>query len=139
LNIGPKADGSVPAESVEILTQVGAWMDTHGELIHRADKCQAKNSLFAQFTRQGNTLYIHAYFWPGETLALGGLQQKVLSAKMYPGGQPLKFEQEEFRVRFMGLPAAAPDPLATTLAVECDGEPTQDMHAIRVNRKREHV
>jgi alpha-L-fucosidase len=139
LNIGPKSDGSVPDESVQILTHVGKWMDSHEELIHKADKCRARNSLFAQFTRQGNTLYIHAHYWPGETLALGGLQQKVLSAKMYPSGKPVKFEQEEFRVRFTGLPAAPPDPLVTTLAVECDGEPTQDMNAIRVNRKRERV
>jgi alpha-L-fucosidase len=139
LNIGPKPDGSVPEESVGILTQVGKWMDDHADLIHQADKCQARNSLFAQFTRQGNTLYIHTHYWPGETLALGGLQQKVLSAKMYPSGKPVKFEQEEFRVRFMGLPAVAPDRLVATLAVECDGEPTQDMNAIRVNRKRERV
>jgi len=139
LNIGPKADGSIPPESVEILTKVGKWMDNHGELIHKADKCQARRSEFAQFTRQGNTLYVHAYFWPGETLSLGGLQQKVIAAKMYPSGKAVKFQQEEFRVRFMGLPMDAPDPLVTTLAVECDGEPTQDMNALRVNRKRESV
>jgi alpha-L-fucosidase len=139
LNIGPKADGSIPPESVEILTKVGKWMDTHNDLIHKADKCQVRHSELAQFTRQGNTLYIHAYFWPGETLAVGGLQQKVISAKMYPSGKPVKFEQEEFRVRFTGLPQQSPDPLVTTLAVECDAEPTQDMNAIRVNRKRESV
>jgi alpha-L-fucosidase len=84
-------------------------------------------------------LFIHAYFWPGETLALGGLQQKVLSAKVYRSGQPVKFEQEQFRVRFLDLPASAPDPIATVLAVECDGEPTQDQLAIRIHRKRESV
>jgi alpha-L-fucosidase len=114
-------------------------MDKHSDLIHKADRCQVKRSEFAQFTRQGNTLFIHAYFWPGETLAVGGLEQKVLSAKQYPSGQPVKFEQEEFRVRFLGLPAVAPDPLTTTIAVECEGEPTQDHDAIRIHRKRENV
>src|SRR4051794_8531716 len=94
LNIGPKGDGSIPQPSIEILSSVGKWMDKHGDLIHKADRCQVKRSEFALFTRQGNTLYIHAYFWPGETLALGGLQQQVLSAKMYATGQPVKFEQE---------------------------------------------
>ena len=114
-------------------------MDGHGDLIHKADRCKVRSSELAQFTRQGNTLYIHAHFWPGETLAVGGLQQKVLSAKMYPSGKAVKVEQQDFRVRFLGLPSNAPDPLVTTLAVECDGEPTQDMNAIRVNRKRESV
>jgi alpha-L-fucosidase len=58
---------------------------------------------------------------------------------MYVTGQPVKFEQEKFRVRFTGLPANAPDPIATAIAVECDGEPTQDQEAIRKNRKRESV
>jgi alpha-L-fucosidase len=139
LNIGPKGDGSIPEPSVEILTAVGKWMDNHGDLIHKADRCQMKRSDFALFTRQGNTLYMHVYFWPGSTVALGGLQQKVLSAKLYPTGQPVKFEQEQWRVRFMGLPEAAPDPIATVLQVECDGEPTQDMLAIRKYRKRDGV
>ncbi|MBV8811233.1 MAG: alpha-L-fucosidase [Acidobacteriaceae bacterium] len=139
LNIGPKADGSIPQPSIEILTVVGQWMDGHADLIHRADPCQVKRSEFANFTRQRNTLYIHAYFWPGETLAIGGLQQKVLAAKMYNTGQPVKFVQEEFRVQFTGLPAAAPDPIATVIAAECDGEPTQDQMAIRIHRERESV
>ncbi len=139
LNIGPKGDGSIPDPSVTILTAAGRWMDKNNGLIHRADRCQVKRSEFASFTRQGNTLFIHAYFWPGETLAIGGLQQKVLSAKLYPSEQPVRFEQEQFRVRFLGLPTFAPDPIATVLQVECDGEPTQDQNAIRVNRKRESV
>ena len=139
LNIGPRPDGSIPDPSVEILTPVGKWMDTHSALIHKAGKCQVKRSEFALFTRQGNTLFIHAYFWPGDTLAIGGLQQKVLSAKLYASGVPVRFEQEQWRVKFLDLPATAPDPLATVLAVECDAEPTQDQLAIRVNRKRESV
>ncbi len=139
LNIGPMADGSIPEPSIEILTNVGKWMDKHSDLIHKSDPCVVKRSEFALFTRQGNTLFIHAYFWPGDTLAVGGLQQKVLSAKMYTTGQPVKFEQEQWRVRFTGLPATSPNPIATVIAVECDGTPTQDQMAIRVNRKRESV
>lgn len=139
LNIGPRPDGSIPEPSVQILTAVGSWMEKYADLIHQSQRCQVKHSEFALFTRQGNTLFIHAYFWPGETLAVGGLQQKVRSARMYTTGQPVRFEQEQWRVRFLDLPFAAPDPIATVLAVECDGEPTQDQLAIRVHRKRESV
>jgi len=139
LNIGPEGDGSIPPSSVEILTSAGKWMDSHSPLIHKADVCKVTRSNYALFTRQGNTLFMHTHFWPGKELAIGGLQQKVLSAKMYTTGQPVKFEQGEWRVRFTGLPEAAPDPLVTTLAIECDGEPTQDQLAIRVHRKREGV
>ncbi|HEX4749590.1 MAG TPA: alpha-L-fucosidase [Bryobacteraceae bacterium] len=139
LNIGPKGDGSIPEPSINILSAVGRWMDKNADLIHHADRCQVKRSEFAAFTRKGNTLYIHVYFWPGDSVAVGGLQQKVLSAKLYPNGQPVRFEQEQFRVRFLGLPTYAPDPIATVIQVECDSEPTQDQNAIRVQRKRESV
>lgn len=139
LNIGPKGDGSIPEPSVQTLTAVGKWMDSHSELIHKADRCQVKRSEMCNFTRQGNTLYVHTYFWPGETFGIGGLKTKVLSAKFYPSGEAVKFDQSEWRVRFEGLAAHAPDPIATTIALECDNEPTQDEQAIRINRKRESV
>jgi len=46
-------------------------------------------------------------------------------------------EQDDLRVRFTGLPATAPDPLAAVIAVECDSEPAQDMvEVVRKGRKR---
>jgi alpha-L-fucosidase len=139
LNIGPKGDGSIPDESTQILTNVGRWMDHHAPAIHQAELCKVRSSQLANFTRTGNKLYVHVHFWPGETVSIGGLTNKVLSAKMYPGGQPVTFHQEDFRVQFLGLPAISPDPLVTVLEVECDGEPNQDMLNIRRNRKRERV
>jgi alpha-L-fucosidase len=139
LNVGPKADGSIPDESVRILTDVGRWMDRHSELIHRAELCKVTESELANFTRIGHKLYIHIHFWPGETISIGGLTNKVLSAKLYPSGSPVQFHQDDFRVQFLGLPANSPDPLVTVIEVECDGEPDQDMMSIRKNRLRGRV
>jgi len=136
LNIGPKGDGSIPEDSVRILTEVGRWMKTNSETIYTAEPCQVRSSEFANFTRRGNTLYMHVHFWPGETVALGGLTNKVVSAKLLATGQPVQFEQEPFRVRFTGLPRTAPDQPATVLAIECDGVPDQDTGAIRRERPR---
>ena len=36
LNVGPTAEGEIPAESVEILTEVGAWLKVNGEAIYGA-------------------------------------------------------------------------------------------------------
>jgi alpha-L-fucosidase len=33
LNVGPKPDGSIPAEQVAALTEIGGWLATHGEAI----------------------------------------------------------------------------------------------------------
>jgi alpha-L-fucosidase len=139
LNIGPKGDGSIPDESVQILTNVGRWMDTHADTIHQAELCKVTHSQFANFTRTGNKLYVHVHFWPGQTVSIGGLTSKVVSARLHPSGKPIQFHQEDFRVQFLDLPVNSPDPLVTVLEIECDGEPGQDMENIRKNRKREAV
>ena len=135
LNIGPKPDGSIPEESVKILTSVGKWMDRNGPAIYQSEKCQPRRSALAGFTRKGNTLYMHVHFWPGETVSLGGLMNQVKSARLLASGHEVKFEQDKFRVRFLNLPAKAPDEPVSTIAIECDGVPKQDTDFVR----KEHV
>ena len=139
LNIGPTGDGSVPSESIATLEAVGRWMEDNGPTIYESERCKVTASEMAGFTRKGNTLHIHVHFWPGNTVAVGGLRTKVLSARMYATKQPVEFQQEEFRVQFTGLPDHPPDPLATVIEVECDGEPVQDTHWVRENRPRRSV
>jgi alpha-L-fucosidase len=139
LNIGPKPDGSIPEESVRILTEVGRWTSRNGESIHTQDRCQPHESNYAAFTRKGNTLYMHVYFWPGETVALAGLKTGVKSARLLASGQQVKFQQDRFRVRFTGLPHEAPDHPVTTIAIECESEPLQDTDFVRRERPRNTV
>jgi alpha-L-fucosidase len=139
LNIGPRGDGSIPGDSTRVLSEVGAWLSRNGEAIHTTDRCRVHASEFAGFTRRGNTLYMHVHFWPGDTVALGGLTAKVKSARLLASGHEVKFDQETFRVRFTGLPADAPDLPVTTLAIECDSEPIQDTRKVRTDRPRNGV
>src|SRR5258708_33432948 len=83
LNIGPKPDGSIPEESVKIMTQVGKWMSANGKTIYDTEVCQPRRSNYASFTRKGNTLYMHVHFWPGDTAALAGLMNKVQSVRLF--------------------------------------------------------
>jgi alpha-L-fucosidase len=138
LNIGPKADGSVPLESVQILGAVGRWMERNSRAIHGADICQPRRSRFASFSRKGTTLFMHVHHWPGDTVALAGLLNKVKSASLLATGQRVAFQQDTYRVRFTGLPARAPDTPITTLVIECDSEPKQDELFVR-RRERGQV
>src|SRR5450432_293756 len=40
LNIGPKGDGSIPAETVKILSSVGQWTDRNGAAIYESEPCR---------------------------------------------------------------------------------------------------
>jgi alpha-L-fucosidase len=153
LNIGPKPDGSIPEESVPILTEVGRWMEKNGPTIYPSEPCHAGGHPYADFTRKGNTLYIHVRFWPGNTpasgwlnfftppavVAVGGLRTKVKAARLFASGKPVVFAQDDISVRFTGLPATAPDSPVTVIAAECESEPTIDGTYVRKERKREGV
>ena len=139
LNIGPKPDGSVPEESVRILTEVGRWMEVNGDTIYKSDLCQVRRSNYASFTRTGNTLYMHVHFWPGEYVAISGLKAKVKSARLLKTSADVKFTQDEFQTKVIGLPDKAPDSPVTTIAIECDSEPTQDTDFVRKNKPRAAV
>jgi len=136
LNIGPRADGSIPDATVPILQETGKWLEGNGASIYKAEPCSVKRSADANFTRIGNTLYAHVHFWAGEEFAIGGFKTKVLSAKMLRTGAPVKVVQDDMRVRFVGLPKNAPDSPVTTIAAECDGEPKQDTDNVRKTRER---
>ena len=136
LNIGPRPDGGIPEESVRVLAAVGPWVEKNGAALRGLEPCQVNRSQFAGFGRKGNSLYVFAHYWPGEALSIGGLQNKVKSARLLVGDKPLKFDQDDFRLRVTGLPAAPPDNPVTTLVLECDGEPRQDMNKVRIERPR---
>ena len=74
LNIGPKPDGSVPEQSIKVLTEVGKWMSKNGPTIYESEPCKmARRHTFAGYTCKGNTLYIHVHFWPAQTVGTKAL------------------------------------------------------------------
>jgi len=145
LNIGPEPDGSVPPETVAVLETVGKWLDTNGKAIYGTERGQMSWGTNANYTRRGNTLYIHQHYWPGHTpaaewlsfyqpeavVAIGGLKAKVLSARLLKTGQKVDFTQDEFCLRLTGLPLVAPDEPVTVIEVKCDAEPVIDHDANR--------
>ena len=139
LNVGPMPDGSVPPESVRILTEVGEWMKTNGECIYQSELCQPRRSTYASFTREGNVLNMHVHFWPGTDVSISGLQAKVLSAKLLKTGETVKVIQDQFRTHLVGLPEHAPDSPVSTIALTCDKVPIQDTDLVRNNKPRAGV
>jgi alpha-L-fucosidase len=151
LNIGPDAAGDVPRESVERLEQVGAWLRTNGASIYGAEGRAADAfGNYTNFTKAGNKLYVHVYFWPSTTpaaewldfyrpetvIAVGGVRSKVVAARLLKTGQQVKFTQDGVSLRLTGLPEEAPDSPATVIEIECDGPAFVDHHLIRPEWQR---
>jgi alpha-L-fucosidase len=125
LNIGPRADGSVPEESIRILNTTGDWVGRNGVSIYGTDRCRVTWSEVANFTRRGNKLYIHARLWDGESLSIPALETKAVSARLLVSGEKLNYTQTSERLLFRDLPVTPPDEPATVIEVECESEPVQ--------------
>lgn len=93
LNIGPKADGTIPAPEQAVLRQIGGWLKVNGEAIYETrpwkvfgeGPTEVKEGAFTdthrqpftgqdiRFTTKGDTLYAIALAWPGERLTIQSL------------------------------------------------------------------
>lgn len=90
LNIGPRADGSFPPESVQRLQEIGAWMDLAGESIVGTSASLFEHLDFGRCTVKRSAtdtkLYLHVFDLPKDgMLRLPGLAGKVLGAKLLNG------------------------------------------------------
>jgi alpha-L-fucosidase len=133
LDIGPKADGSVPEQSVTRLKTIGTWLRKNGDAVYATQKCRFPHGNIGVYTRRGNTLYTIIYFWPGDTMTVGGVKFKVNSARFLATGQPVAFTHKSTQLIFSGLPVKAPDDPLTVISAECDTEPVQDALSSRAD------
>ncbi len=87
LNVGPTAEGEIPAPSVERLQAIGAWMDVNGESIYGTEaspffklpwgRCTSRK------TSEGTTLYLHVFNWPeNNLLRVPGISIKVIKISL---------------------------------------------------------
>jgi alpha-L-fucosidase len=120
LNVGPKADGTFPEESVDRLHGLGRWMAVNGDAIHGTSASPFSGTPF-RATSRGDRLNLFLTEWRDSVL-LPGLRSTVRRAYPLadPSRNPLAVQSTADGVR-IALPARAPDPVCSVVAVELDG------------------
>jgi len=147
LNIGPKADGTIPAEEQDLLRAVGAWLKVNGEAIYGArhwkiygeGPTEVGAGMFAETKRgeftgedirftvgKDGALYAIALAWPGETMAVRAFGSsspqapgRVTDVRLLGHDGPLKWAQSEDAL-LVEMPAEKVGDYAYTLKVEFD-------------------
>jgi alpha-L-fucosidase len=125
LNIGPKADGTFPDESIERLKQVGAWMKVYGEAIYGTKASPLAAVTWGRVTKKeqkGNTtLYLSVFNWPADhKLVVPGLKQPVTSAILLGTGKKLSTAASGDGL-VIALPEKAPDAIASVIKLQVKG------------------
>jgi len=129
LNVGPKADGTIPEPSVQRLRQVGRWLAHNGEAIYGTTRSPWTKYLFnGRCTVKGNTLYVHVFGWDGP-VRLPGLKGKVVAVEPVDARVgPVKHEtSSEDGVQVLTLHAPeTSDLIVTVIAVHFKEKPQID-------------
>src|SRR5919108_16269 len=113
LNLGPKADGTIPEIQAERVRALGDWLDVNGEAIygttywsHAED---ARSNVPVRYTVKDGALYATALEWPGERLTLSGdlpLDQSSTITLLGSDGGALAWRRQGDTVA-VDMPAAA--------------------------------
>ena len=74
LNVGPKADGTIPEIQVKRLLEVGKWLKVNGEAIYGSNPWLIYGKGDLRFLQKGNAVYVVSFNWPGEKLVLDVLR-----------------------------------------------------------------
>jgi alpha-L-fucosidase len=122
-NVGPRADGTFPKPFVDLLREVGRWLCANGEAVYGSSRGVCESISIGRQCVRGSTVYLHVLYWPGQTLHLSGLDNRVRAARYVAGGQPIAFAQQGEHITLTGLPAQPPDPYDTVIALEVEGMP----------------
>jgi len=116
LNIGPTGDGSIPPQSIDIMTATGKWMDTNAEAIRGTTKSPIGIPKFdGRVTVKGKVLYLHVFSRPADgriAVTLPGTKATLLD-----GDKSLEVTREGEQV-IIQLPPTLPDPIATVIRLE---------------------
>lgn len=129
LNVGPKADGTFPEESVIRLREIGKWMKANGESIYGTTASPFQHLTWGRCTQKKtedrHLLYMHVFHWPEENiLRIPGLFTDPNSVFLLPGAENtnLVTKRDEDAV-LVHLPPDPPDTVNTVVALEFNEEP----------------
>jgi len=87
LNVGPAADGTIPAIMQERLLQVGDWLRVHGEGIYGSRKFKTGTQDGVWYTQRDGHVYVFLKRFPFGTVVLEGLSYDPAYAPTLLGWQ----------------------------------------------------
>jgi alpha-L-fucosidase len=127
LNVGPTAEGEIPAASIERLQAMGRWLSVNGESIYGTQANPLEATPWGRCTRKtfgpNTRLYLHVFERPKDgRLVIPYLVNEPLQAFLLATGGRLDCSHQG-RDLVIRLPEQLPCKLATVVALDIAGEP----------------
>lgn len=127
LNIGPKADGTFPQESIDRLKAIGSWMKVNGESVYGTSASPFEHIPWGRVTQKKKgdktLLYLHVFDWPTDgKLQLNGIGNTPERVYFLANGAKLDFTKNENTIT-IPLPSDSNDEYNTVIVMEINGTP----------------
>jgi len=114
LNIGPMADGTIPALQIERLEGLGAWLEDNGEAIFDTRpwdiaEGQSTEGVNLRFTQKPVALYTFLLDTPGDSVTIRKLRgEPEIKITLLGSEKPLNWRQEgdDIVINFQASPPA---------------------------------
>ena len=129
LDIGPRADGSIPDEQVAILKEFGRWTSKHAEAIYdtKAGIPAGHVQAYTSLSLDSKTLYLYLPYRPNESIELKGLKSRIKDIRVV--GSDAKLDWVRYNdiswsevpgVCYIDVPENVLDEKITVLAVDLE-------------------
>lgn len=123
LNVGPRADGTFPPESVQRLAEIGEWMRVNGEAIRDTTASPFEDLQHGRASVRGSTLYLISFDAPmGGEWRIPGLANSIRSCRSLGLGKDVPFRRDGADV-LLNLCMLPTNPHAEVFKLELDGAP----------------
>jgi alpha-L-fucosidase len=120
LNVGPTAEGLIPAPSAERLAAMGRWLATNGEAVYGTGASPIGAPAWGRLTRKPGRVYLHVFDWPKDGVLTVDLPDTTPVAAYLladPQHKALAVKRQEASLR-ISVPEKGPDPVASVIVLE---------------------
>jgi alpha-L-fucosidase len=130
LDIGPKADGTIPAEQVNILQQLGVWTQKHSEAIFDTRKGLPYGHFYGPTTLSSDSTVLYLFLSQGtsDKLVIKGLRNEIKQIEVLGTGASLPHKivgkiswSWVPGLVYIDVPPQLHDQYITVLKIELDG------------------
>jgi alpha-L-fucosidase len=124
LNVGPTAEGLIPAPSIERLVAIGEWMKVNSESIYGTTASPLGEVPWGRCTAKPGKIYLHVFDWPTDgKLEVSGLNKIVKKAYLLADKQKVSLPISKAEDKaVITMPDEALNIINTVIVLEIMGE-----------------
>lgn len=119
LDVGPMPNGQIEPRQVDVLRELGTWMNKNGQSIYGTRGGPWKPTRSLASTRKGNVIYLHVLRSKNESFELPDIARNIQSASLLGGGK-IAAQKKEGKI-VIALPASVRDALDTVIELKLNG------------------